>query len=325
MTAEESWLSESMPGLSVVIIARNEAANIERAIESALRAVRSRPHAEVVLVDSASSDATVEIAGRFGITILRLKPSWYLSAAAGRYIGTCYTRGEFILYLDGDMELDPHWLDYAIPYAMEHQSAAALVGYRRDVYSDKVGRVREVDVRRDAQGRTLEVKYVSGAMLCRRAALEEVGGFQPFIKSEEEIDLSMRLRQAGYRLVLLPHLICRHFCIPMKSYAGGLRRYRLNLWLGYGQLPRYYLGTPLFWPYLSYRRECLVYVAGFTATLLVALLTLASRTPAFLAAWFLAAAVVIALFAIRKRSLRGAIVSCLTHLLIAYSALHAAF
>ena len=60
--------------LSIVIIARNEARNIARAIESVLRAVENWPDTEILLVDSASTDETVEIARRYPINIVRLHP-----------------------------------------------------------------------------------------------------------------------------------------------------------------------------------------------------------------------------------------------------------
>jgi glycosyltransferase involved in cell wall biosynthesis len=309
----------SFIGLSVVMIARNEAQNIARAIESVLRAVRHWPQTEILLVDSASTDETVEIAKQYPISIVRLHSSWFLSAAAGRYIGTCYTKGDMILFLDGDMELDSEWLDLSIPYALEHPQAAGISGFRRDVYTSNGQIEDEVDCERDLQSRTLDVKFISGAMLCQRSALQKVGGFYPFIKSEEEIDLSMRLRHAGYRLVRLPFLICRHYCIPMNSVAGSLRRHRLDLWLGYGQVPRYYLGTPLFWTYLFERGTFVIPLIGMFLFLATLFLTLFSRNIAFFGSWVLISIAVILAFSVKKHSLRKALLSCLIRTMISYS------
>jgi glycosyltransferase involved in cell wall biosynthesis len=320
MTILEDACGTTASGLSVVIIARNEARNIARAIESVLRAVDQRPHTEILLVDSASTDETIEIAKCYPINILRLPSSWYLTAAAGRYIGTCYTQGDLILYLDGDMELAAGWLDRSIPFVLENPQVGAVSGYRRDVYLRDGQIVGEADWRRDPQGRVLEVKFISGAMLCRRTALQKAGGFQPFIKSEEEIDLSTRLRKVGYKLVRLPYLICRHHCIPMGSFAGTVRRLRLNLWLGYGQVPRYYLGTSLFWTYLSEQGKFAVYITGILVSLVALLLTLFSGKLVFFGSWALCVLAVILFYAIKKRSLSGALLSCLIHVLIMYSA-----
>jgi glycosyltransferase involved in cell wall biosynthesis len=88
-----SHLMNTVTEISVVIISRNEAKNITRAIESVLKAVEHWPQTEILLVDSASTDETVEIAKHYPINIVRLKPSWFLSPPAGRLIGLYHTRG----------------------------------------------------------------------------------------------------------------------------------------------------------------------------------------------------------------------------------------
>ena len=123
-----------------------------------------------------STDETIEIAKHYPINIVSLKPSWFLSAAAGRYIGTLYTHGDFVLFLDGDMELETEWLYHAILYAQEHPRVAIIGGYRRDVYRSHGKIIDEVDVGRDAIDRISEVKFITGAMLCKRYPLEQVGG-----------------------------------------------------------------------------------------------------------------------------------------------------
>ena len=251
--------------LSIVVIARNEAENIARAIESVLQAVDCCPHTEIVLVDSASTDETVEIARQYPIDIVRLKPSWVLSAAAGRYIGMHYTRGDLILYLDGDMELITDWLDQAIPFLLARPELAGVTGYRRDIYRRDGKTVGEQDERFGSEGYPVEVSSFGGGALYRRSALEQVCGFNPYIISEEEPELCMRLRHAGYKLVCLPHLMNRHYCIPPKSLAGHLRRTRLNMFLGFGQNLRYHWGTSLFWTYLLERGFPEVYQLAATA------------------------------------------------------------
>lgn len=100
--------------LSVVLIARNEERNIARLVESVLR--ETNGEAEVVLVDSDSSDATVEIGLRYPIRVVKIEsdPSIRLCAAAGRFVGTKMTDRGAVLFLDGDHELLPGWLPVAL-------------------------------------------------------------------------------------------------------------------------------------------------------------------------------------------------------------------
>lgn len=307
--------------LSVVIIARNEEKNIARAIESVLQAVEHWPRTEILLVDSASTDTTVEIAQRYPINIVRLDPSWFLSVAAGRHIGMVYSRGELTLHMDGDMELDPNWVDRSVSYALEHPDVAVVGGYWRNVYMHDGKAIGEEDQRHDPQDRVLEVDSVCGVMLCRRSAVLQVGGFQPFIKGEEDVELCMSLRLAGYKVIRLPYLACRHYCIPDKSLAGSLRRLRLNMWLGYGQVPRYHLGTSLFWRYLKLNSSLLVYSLGVLISFVTLVFTVLSKNVYYFGSWMLIVVMAILLVSIKKHSLRKALMSLLIHTLITCSAL----
>jgi glycosyltransferase involved in cell wall biosynthesis len=305
--------------LSVVIITRNEAKNIARAVESVLRALEQWPQTEILLVDSASTDATVEIARRYPINIVRLDPAWFRSVSAGRHIGMRYTRGELVLHMDGDMELDPDWVNRSVSYMLEHPEAGAVGGYWRNVYLEGGQIAGEEDEYRSPHDRPVEASYVGGAALYRRCAIEAMGGFQPFIKGEEGVYLSMGIRHAGYKVVLLPYLMSRHYCIPRQSFAGSLRKVRLGFVLGYGQVLRSYWGTGLFGMYLKERGVyTMVYFAGVLISFICLLLTLLSRNIVFLAGWLLMVAMVILGFAFKKRSLRQALLSCLIQTWVAY-------
>jgi GT2 family glycosyltransferase len=60
--------------------------------------------------------------------------------------------------------------------------------------------------------RSREVDFVSGcAMFIRRSVVESVGGFDPvFFMYEEDLDLSLRIREAGYRLYYCADAVFSH-------------------------------------------------------------------------------------------------------------------
>jgi glycosyltransferase involved in cell wall biosynthesis len=306
--------------LSIVIIARNEAENIARAIESALRASEHYPQTEILLVDSASTDATVEIARQYPINIVRLNPAWFLSAAAGRYIGMHYTRGSMILYMDGDMELVAGWLEQAVPFLGEHSELAGVAGYRHDIYIQDGKIIHEQDCGCYSQGCPVEAPYFAGSALYRRSALEQVRGFNPFIISDEEPELCMRLRHAGYKLMYLPYLMCVNYTLPVKSWDYFMRRFRTNLWLGHGQVPRYHLKTGLLWMYLKERGTWVVYLMGVLISVAIILLTALSGNIVFLEAWLLIVAAFLGVYWVKKRSLRETWLSVAHQSFAAYGA-----
>lgn len=325
MMTVHSDYDDALLYLSIVIIARNEGNNIARSIESVLKAVEKWPRTEILLVDSASTDGTVEIAKRYPISIVRIPSSWFLSVAAGRHIGMHNTHGELVLHLDGDMELDQEWIDRSVPYALTHPEVAVVGGFRRDIFISNGQIIGEEDVRHDSLGRILEVNSVCGVMLCRRSALQHVGGFQPFIRGEEDIDLCMDLRYAGYKIIRLPYLTCRHYCIHDKSFSGIIRRVKLNMWLGFGQVLRYHLGTPLFWNYLRLNLALVLYSFGILLSICTVFLIFVTKNNIYLGCYLVLILGLLVVLSIKKRSLNKALLSVFTQTMIAYSALRGFF
>jgi glycosyltransferase involved in cell wall biosynthesis len=312
---------EQSPTLSIIFIARNEEKNIRRSIESVLKIKENWPKSEIFLIDSASTDATVEIARQYPVNILRLNKDWPLTASAGRYMGTCYTRGELILFLDGDMEFNIAWLDQAVPLLAVQPDIAGVAGYRRDVYMENGQVVGEEDFLCDAHNHMVEVRDFGGAALYRRSALSQVGGFNPYLISEEEPELCIRLRHAGYRLVCLPELICRHYCVSTHSLDGLLRRGRLNYYAGHGQASRYHWGTPIFWMYQRERGPYWVYLAGVMMTVVALIVGLLLHQATVICGWLLLVAMVPLAYWIRRRSLRDALLmTFVQHTLVAIGA-----
>lgn len=299
--------------LSVVLITKNQAWNIARLVESVLEATSSISAREILLVDSASTDETVELASRYPISIVRLSPG-LLSPAAGRYIGYKRTRGEFVLFLDGDMELLQGWLEDALRAMRNAPQAGVMMSSRViDLLPPTAGETTPAPERvRTSAPR--EVRYATfvagGAALYRRSVLEHVGPFNPYLKSDEEPELCLRIRHAGYRVLLLDYPIVRHYSNPQETISGLLGRRRRKFLLGVGQCVRYQMGSKLFWPYITERAMWSLMPALWVAAGLGALLwSLAARDFVWIGGWILLLVLLTAGAAARKRSLRRALLS----------------
>jgi glycosyltransferase involved in cell wall biosynthesis len=300
--------------LSVVLITKNQEWNAARLIESVLRATASISSREIILVDSISTDRTVEIARRYPISIVRLRPNQRLSPAAGRYLGYKRTRGEFVLFLDGDMELLPGWLEQALRFMRGMPNAGVML-------SSKVIELpppgppeplRPPDI--DRTSGPTEVSraafVVGGAALYRRSVLEDVGTFNPYLYSDEEPELYLRIRVAGYRVLQLDFSIVRHYSVSQETPSALLGRRRRNFLLGVGQCLRYHLHTKVFWPYLKERGSWSVTAAlGMIAGAGALLWSLATRDFVWFGSWTLAVCLLFACAAVRKHSLRRAFYS----------------
>ncbi len=125
--------------VSLVIIGKNEEPFIQAAIASALEASTYVVPSEVLYVDSASTDRTIERARSFPIRILQLKPEWTLTPAAGRYTGFRHAVGEYVFFIDGDSEVEGPWLASAIQFLDVHPEYGAVAGVLNEVWLDRDG------------------------------------------------------------------------------------------------------------------------------------------------------------------------------------------
>lgn len=211
--------------LSVVLIAENEADRIAACLESVFEACRGVGSFEVILVDSASTDATVELASEYPITVLRI-PEWAtVSCGAGRFVGDRVAQGEMVLHVDGDMVVSGEWLPRAIE-ALRDPEVAGVEGWLDE---SPATTPRGVD-------------KIGGVMLYDAAVLAAVGGFDPYLLGYEDVDVGFRLREAGYRLVRLPEVSAVHDEDP--TVSEPVRRWRKGYLTAPGQTIRKWVDSP---------------------------------------------------------------------------------
>ena len=201
--------------LSVIIIARNEEEMMADCIESVLTALdkahnaRTIKSSEVILADSASTDRTIEIAMRYPIKIIQLNEKWPLSASAGRYIGYLHSKGNYVLFIDGDCILDEEWINNSIPYLNE-KNVAGLDGIEKE-YVDSSSSFHNLFKSIEPEIKDVIEPDIVGKAIFKRDVLNKVGPYNPFLIGGEDRDISYRIRAAGYKLLRLPVLCVTHY------------------------------------------------------------------------------------------------------------------
>lgn len=215
--------------LSVVVPTYNEEAHVEACLESVFRACASTEAVEtfeVVLVDSNSTDATVELATDYPVTVLQIPDDDLCTPGAGRYVGTHHADGDAVLFVDGDMEVAGDWLPGAVAHLRE-EGVAAVDGHLDEA----------------PEGAALEEREsVRGVALYDADALAAVGGFDPFLESVEDVQLGYELNAAGYRLLRVPTVSAHH---PGSDViTETVRRWRNGYSRGNGQAIRRSLSSP---------------------------------------------------------------------------------
>jgi hypothetical protein len=137
---------------------------------------------EIIIVDDGSTDDSRDVAQRLlvshpQVSIRLISTPHSGSAGASRNVGVEATAAEYVLCLDADDRLDSAFLEKCVEALERHQLAAIaygdILGFKDD---GAVQRLREWDTQQE-----LHVNLVGSASLFRRAAWEQVGGYDPEI------------------------------------------------------------------------------------------------------------------------------------------------
>lgn len=226
MDDTEGERRDGSPQLSVVIVTYNEADRIEACLDAVFDACRTLETFEVILVDSNSSDNTVDITRSYPISILRLRNDEITTPGAGRYVGTKVARGDSILFVDGDVVMSEAWLPPAMA-ALEAENVAGVDGPLNSA-GDGTS-IREVDA-------------ISGVALYDGSLLRATNSFNPKLEALEDIELGFRLRKEGYRLLRVPIVAGTH---PVSDgLTEPFRRWRSGYCLSTGQMLQLYGSSP---------------------------------------------------------------------------------
>jgi GT2 family glycosyltransferase len=224
-----------MTDVSIIVVSRNDAADLPVSLASAL--AQTGVTTETLLVDNASTDASREVPARLGGAIRVLALPENVGFAGAMNAGIDASSGRYVLALNPDCRLEPDFcavlaerLDRADARDVGSASGRVLratgPGLARGdvldttgIYFTPNGRHFDRDGGELAAGRRLaedEIVGPSGAAgFYRRAALESAristGYFDAdFFLYREDADLAWRLRRLGWRSLYVPRAIASH-------------------------------------------------------------------------------------------------------------------
>jgi len=216
--------------LSIVVPALNEGSNLIRTVES-LRATLPDT-AEVLVVDDGSSDGCADFL-RTSQPPARLlqpdPPATRLGAAQARNRGARAANGEFIVFADAHIDLNPGWVEPILEVLANPSVGAAAPAISVLGRPDRQGfglRWRDAMLNVEWLPRQAPEPYpaplLPGACFCmHRSVFEETGGFDAGLSrwGLEDTELSMRLWTLGYDLCLVPEVSVAHLFRVRHPYA----------------------------------------------------------------------------------------------------------
>jgi len=233
------------------------------------------------------------------------RPGRPLTPGGGRMLGFRECGGEWVLFVDSDLEVDAGWMRAALDLAAREPALGAIFGRLEEWFVDgateRPGNLRDM-YRTGDHDRAVD--YLAALSFYRRDALEAAGGYDPRLHADEDFELGVRFRQHGFEMRSLGRLAARHWSAPRPSFGELARRWRTGICFGQGEVLRLYLGRPGFGA-LFLRQKLYVAALGMGLLGLAAVAAgLATGDWRWLARWAWIPGIVIAGMSVKKRSLR---------------------
>jgi glycosyltransferase involved in cell wall biosynthesis len=206
--------------LSVIIPVYNGSSYLSQALQAL--AVSSRPPDEVLVVDDGSMDGSGALAQSLGAHVIKL-PDGPRGPARARNRGAAQASGDLLLFLDADVAVHPDTVAKIEAHFRKQPDLAALFGsYDADTPSPGyVSRFKNLLHHFTHQTSVREAStFWAGCGAIRREIFMAMGGFDEgyLNPAVEDIELGIRLKQAGHRILLAPEVQVTH--LKVWTFSG---------------------------------------------------------------------------------------------------------
>ncbi len=169
------------PLVSVIITTKNSAATLPILLKSITR--QSYEYMEIIVVDNFSTDETADIARQFTNKVFNKGPE----RSAQRNFGAKKSKGNYLLILDSDMELQKNVIKECVRLA-EKDNVGAITIPEKTVGEGFIQNIRKFEREMYERDSTIEL-----ARFYPKRIFLEVGGYDEELTGPEDYDLFYRI------------------------------------------------------------------------------------------------------------------------------------
>ena len=181
-----------MSFISFVIPAQNEARFIQRDLRSIHTYLKGRQDYEIIVVDNASTDETAALASAEGAQVISVP--YKTTPAKVRNIGVAQSKGDVLVFLDGDVYLTDQWIDRFESLLPEIRAHKLVTGSTLDVDPEASW------IAKAWFGPLFERQDVfvnGGHLMMSRSLFDQIGGFDEELETGEDTEICLRAQRNG--------------------------------------------------------------------------------------------------------------------------------
>lgn len=227
------------PLVSVCLVTTNRKEDLKKCLKS-LQGTTYK-NKEIILVDNGSNPQVSPVVKKLA-NLKLIRSDLNLGAAGGRNLGIKFAKGDYLLFVDDDAEVDSKMVGELLSvlrnkklagivhpkiYDSEKRNVLQGLGCDVNLLTGRVSAVgiREVDIGQYNQIR--ELQSVGCIWMIKRELIEKIGGYdEDYFIPWEDTDFSFRARKAGFKILFVPKAVAWHkgkkstFVHPLIDYIG---------------------------------------------------------------------------------------------------------
>lgn len=229
--------------VSVIIVNYNTGQYAKRCVDSLLE--QQGVSLQIVVVDNASQDNSIELLkSAYGERITLIASEENLGFGRANNLGAQQTHGDYLLLLNPDTVLKEATVIARLVSRLKETSGCGMLGpaifepRKNKVVKPRMSYPCQKQLRHTEKLKSLpgDIAWLLGACLLIPAALyRQIHGFDPdFFLYGEDVDISLRVREAGYALGYAPDIVIEHVAgasealsVPYEKWLRKKRGYYL--------------------------------------------------------------------------------------------------
>jgi GT2 family glycosyltransferase len=220
--------------LSIIVVSWNTRQLLQECLESIYKNTTAISY-EIIVIDNASNDGSVEMVRSLFGNVIIVENKENLGFAKANNIAFPLAVGRYVLLLNSDTLVQPNALDFAVDFLNKNEDVGGLTpkilnsdgtiqhpGYIKEpsleteIFEafnfEKLLGIKRKDIRA-ADESTFEVAHACGCSLfIKKEVLDKIGYLDDrMIFSFEDVDICMRIRRSGWKILYLPTSHIIHF------------------------------------------------------------------------------------------------------------------